>query len=106
MGEVERSTRKGPTASPGKGQVSGRNPSFPSLRFARRSWCNGRLQSKTTFWPGALGTTPAPLQMQLEPGLAPAEAAGLDEMLGAMLDREAQITLAIEPLHPPRRGRS
>jgi hypothetical protein len=40
-----------------------------------------------------------PLQMQLQPGVAPAEAVVLDEMLVEMLDREALVALAIEPLH-------
>src|ERR1700733_6819629 len=40
-----------------------------------------------------------PLQMQLEPGVAPAETMVLDEMLVEMLDREALVALAVEPLH-------
>ena len=40
-----------------------------------------------------------PLQMQLQPGVAPAEAVILDEMLVEVLDREALIALAIKPLH-------
>ena len=40
-----------------------------------------------------------PLQMQLEPGVAPAEAMILDEMLVEGLDREALVALAIKPLH-------
>ena len=40
-----------------------------------------------------------PLQMQLQPGVAPAETMVLDEMLVEMLDREALVTLAVEPLH-------
>jgi hypothetical protein len=40
-----------------------------------------------------------PLQMQLQPGVAPAETMVLDEMLVEMLDREALVTLAIKPLH-------
>ena len=40
-----------------------------------------------------------PLQMQLRPGVAPAEAVVLDEMLVEVLDREALIALAIKPLH-------
>src|ERR1700683_3021095 len=40
-----------------------------------------------------------PLKMQLEPGVAPTKAVILDEMLVEMLDREALIALAVEPLH-------
>src|SRR5277367_5902594 len=40
-----------------------------------------------------------PLQMQLQPGVAPAETMVLDEMLVERLDREALVTLAVEPLH-------
>src|SRR3984885_11538006 len=40
-----------------------------------------------------------PLQMQLQPGVAPAETMVLDEMLVERLDREALVTLAIKPLH-------
>ena len=40
-----------------------------------------------------------PLQMQLQPGVAPAEAVILDQMLVEMLDREALVALAIKPLH-------
>src|SRR5207344_1540831 len=40
-----------------------------------------------------------PLQMQLQPGVAPAEAVILDEMLVEVLDREALVALAIKPLH-------
>jgi hypothetical protein len=46
-----------------------------------------------------LRNNPFPLQMQLQPGVAPAEAVILDEMLVEMLDREALVTLAIEALH-------
>jgi hypothetical protein len=45
------------------------------------------------------GNDARPLQMQLEPSVAPAEAVVLDEMLVEMLDREALVALAIEPLH-------
>src|SRR5664279_5507475 len=45
------------------------------------------------------GHDPRPLEMQLEPGVAPAEAVVLDEMLVEMLDRETMVTLAVEPLH-------
>src|SRR5580693_856262 len=45
------------------------------------------------------GRKPRPLQMQLRPGVAPAEAVVLDQMLVEMLDREALVALAIEPLH-------
>ena len=41
----------------------------------------------------------SPLQMQLRPSVAPAEAVVLHQMLVEMLDREALVTLAIEPLH-------
>ncbi len=59
-----------------------------------------------------LGHDARPLQMQLEPGVAPAEAVVLDEMLVERLDREARVALAVEPLHflgpvrrdPPARG--
>ena len=37
--------------------------------------------------------------MQLEPGVAPAEAVILNQMLVEMLDREALVALAIKPLH-------
>jgi len=40
-----------------------------------------------------------PLQMQLQPGVTPAEAVVLDEMLVEMLDRETLVALAVEPLH-------
>src|ERR1700677_712777 len=40
-----------------------------------------------------------PLQMQLEPSVAPAEAVVLHQMLVEVLDREARVALAIEPLH-------
>src|SRR5580693_4015182 len=40
-----------------------------------------------------------PLQMQLGPRITPAEAVVLDQMLVEMLDREALVALAIEPLH-------
>jgi hypothetical protein len=40
-----------------------------------------------------------PLQMQLEPGVAPAEAVVLNQMLVEMLDRKTLVALAIEPLH-------
>ena len=39
-----------------------------------------------------------PLQMQLQPGVAPAEAVILDQMLVEVLDREALVALAIKPL--------
>jgi hypothetical protein len=37
--------------------------------------------------------------MQLGPGVAPAEAVVLNEMLVEVLDREARVALAIKPLH-------
>ena len=40
-----------------------------------------------------------PLQMQLQPGVAPAEAMILDQMFVEGLDRETRVALAIEPLH-------
>ena len=40
-----------------------------------------------------------PLQMQLRPGVAPAEAVVLHQMLVEVLDREALVALAIKPLH-------
>ena len=40
-----------------------------------------------------------PLKMQLRPGVAPAEAVVLHQMLVEVLDREALVALAIEPLH-------
>ena len=40
-----------------------------------------------------------PLKMQLQPGVAPAEAVILHQMLVEVLDREALIALAIKPLH-------
>ena len=53
--------------------------------------------------PVRLGAAPfdnaLPLQMQLQPGVAPAEAVILDEMLVEVLDREALVALAIKPLH-------
>jgi hypothetical protein len=45
--------------------------------------------------------------MQLRPGVAPAEAVILDEMLVEMLDRKTLVALAVEPLHflrPVRRN--
>src|ERR1700677_1000819 len=39
-----------------------------------------------------------PLEMQLEPGVAPAEAMVPHQMLVERLDRETQVALAIEPL--------
>src|SRR5271156_1177349 len=42
---------------------------------------------------------PHPLKMKLGPGVAPAEAVVLHQMLVEVLDREALIALAIEPLH-------
>ena len=59
-----------------------------------------------------LGHDARPLQMQLEPGVAPAKAVILDEMLVEVLDGETLVALAIEPLDllgpvgrdpPPRR---
>ena len=53
-----------------------------------------------------------PLPMQLQPGVAPAEAVVLHQMLVEMLDRKTLVALAIKPLHffrpvdrnpPPRR---
>src|SRR6202044_3102305 len=40
-----------------------------------------------------------PLKMKLGPGVAPAEAVILHQMLVEVLDGEALIALAIEPLH-------
>ena len=40
-----------------------------------------------------------PLQVQLEPGVAPAEAVVLDQMLVEVLDRETLVALAVKPLH-------
>ena len=37
--------------------------------------------------------------MQLEPGVAPAEAMLLDEMLVEVPDRKTLVALAVEPLH-------
>ena len=54
-----------------------------------------------------LGNNARPLQMQLQPGVAPAEAVVLHQMLVEVLDREALIALAVEPLHflrPVRRN--
>ena len=48
-----------------------------------------------------------PLKVQLEPGVAPAEAVILNQMLVKVLDREALVALAIKPLHllrPVRRN--
>src|SRR6202044_1933358 len=42
---------------------------------------------------------PHPLKMKLGPGVAPAEAVILHQMLVEVLDREALVALAIEPLH-------
>src|SRR5271155_815210 len=41
----------------------------------------------------------SPLEMKLGPGVAPAEAVVLHQMLVEVLDREALAALAIEPLH-------
>jgi hypothetical protein len=46
----------------------------------------------------SLGRKPRPLQMQLEPRVAPTEAVVLDQMLVEVLDGEALIALAVEPL--------
>ena len=46
-----------------------------------------------------LGREPRPLQMQLQPSVAPAEAVVLHQMLVEVLDGEALIAFAIEPLH-------
>ena len=46
-----------------------------------------------------LGHHARPLKMQLRPGVAPAKAVILDQMLVEVLDREALITLAVERLH-------
>ena len=40
-----------------------------------------------------------PLQMQLEPGVAPTEAVILNQVLVEVLDRKTLVALAIEPLH-------
>jgi hypothetical protein len=40
-----------------------------------------------------------PLQMQLEPGVAPAEAVVPHQMLVEVLDRKTLVALAIKPLH-------
>jgi|SRR5665213_2957812 len=40
-----------------------------------------------------------PLQMQLEPGVAPAKAVVRDQMLVKVLDRKTLVALAVEPLH-------
>jgi hypothetical protein len=37
--------------------------------------------------------------MQFQPGVAPAEAVVLDEMLVEVLDRETLVALAVEPLN-------
>src|SRR5271163_5053432 len=42
---------------------------------------------------------PHPLKMKLGPGVAPAKAVVLHQMLVKVLDREALVALAIEPLH-------
>ena len=42
-----------------------------------------------------------PLQMQLEPGVAPAEAVVLHQMLVEMLDRKTLVALAIKRAPPP-----
>src|SRR5271155_4860265 len=41
----------------------------------------------------------SPLEMKLGPGVAPAKAVVLHQMLVEVLDREALVALAIEPLH-------
>src|SRR5277367_1948537 len=41
----------------------------------------------------------SPLEMKLGPGVTPAESVVLHQMLVEVLDREALITLAIQPLH-------
>src|SRR6185437_8081314 len=46
-----------------------------------------------------LGRHALPLKMQLGPSVAPPEAVVLHQMLMEMLDREALVALAIEPLH-------
>ena len=48
---------------------------------------------------GAFGTTPAHCRCSFEPGVAPAEAVVLHQMLVEMLDRKTLVALAIEPLH-------
>ena len=45
-----------------------------------------------------LGNNARPLQMQLEPGVAPAKAMVLHQMLMEVLDRKTPVALAIEPL--------
>ena len=42
---------------------------------------------------------PHPLKVKLGPGVAPAEAVVLHQMLVEVLDGEALVALAIEPLH-------
>jgi hypothetical protein len=46
-----------------------------------------------------LGDQPCPLQVQLQPGVTPTEAVVGHQMLVEVLDREALVALAIEPLH-------
>src|ERR1700677_1403876 len=85
---------------------------LPPQRGASRSdaascQATGAARASSGAPPGAaLSARRPPLQMQLEPGVPPAEAVVLDEMLVARLDREAQVTLAIEPapLLPPGRS--
>src|ERR1700751_5308332 len=48
-----------------------------------------------------LGHDAFPLQVQLRPSVAPAEAVVLHQMLVKMLDRKTRVALAIEPLHLP-----
>ena len=54
---------------------------------------------------GAFGNNARPLQMQLHPGVAPAEAVILDQMLVEMLGRETRVALAVKPLHLLRPSR-
>ena len=54
---------------------------------------------------GALAQQPLPLQVQLRPGVAPAEAVVLHQMLVKVLGGEALIALAIERLHLLAPGR-
>ena len=62
---------------------------------------NGRPLALAPMRPLArrLRNNARPLQMKLQPGVAPAEAMILDQMFVEGLDRETRVALAIEPLH-------
>src|SRR6185437_13183302 len=74
-------------------------PGMPGTPGSHENWGNFKCHKWGELLRHSHGRHALPLKMQLGPSVAPPEAVVLHQMLMEMLDREALVALAIEPLH-------